>query len=128
MNTNSSSITFYCPNHLKHSFDELTKFKRISRTSIINTLMENWLRNEHQQLKEDDNLQTLLNDVKIRTHQRVVKTKIKPTKGETKSNWFSNKFKEDDLDDEPLIPLSTDTNHNDDWGDISGIGRSDELK
>jgi hypothetical protein len=128
MNTNSSSITFYCPNHLKHSFDELTKFKRISRTSIINTLMENWLRTEHQQLKEDDNLQTLLNDVKIRTHQKIGKSRIKQTKSETKSNWFSNTFRNDDLDDEPLIPLSTDNNHIDDWNDPSGIGRLDELK
>ena len=128
MNTNSSSITFYCPNHLKHSFDELTKFKRISRTSIINTLMENWLRTEHQQLKEDDNLQTLLNDVKLRTHQKIGKSKIKQTKSETKSNWFSNTFRNDDLDDEPLIPLSTDNNHIDDWNDPSGIGRLNELK
>jgi hypothetical protein len=128
MNTNSSSITFYCPNHLKHSFDELTKFKRISRTSIINTLMENWLRTEHQQLKEDDNLQTLLNDVKIRTHQKIGKSRIKQTKSETKSNWFSNTFRNDDLDDEPLIPLSTDNNHIDDWNDPSGIERLNELK
>ena len=128
MNTNSSSITFYCPNHLKHSFDELTKFKRISRTSIINTLMENWLRTEHQQLKEDDNLQTLLNDVKIRTHQKIGKSRIKQTKSETKSNWFSNTFRNDDLDDEPLIPLSTDNNYIDDCNDLSGIGRLDELK
>ena len=128
MNMNSSSITFYCPNHLKHSFDELTKFKRISRTSIINTLMENWLRTEHQQLKEDDNLQTLLNDVKIRTHQKIGKSRIKQTKSETKSNWFSNTFRNDDLDDEPLIPLSTDNNHIDDWNDPSGIERLNELK
>ena len=99
MNTNSSSITFYCPNHLKHSFDELTKFKRISRTSIINTLMENWLRNELHQLKEDDKLQTLLNDVKVRTYQRVLKTQIAPNKLENSSNWFSKNFKNNDLDD-----------------------------
>ena len=90
--------------------------------------MENWLRTEHQQLKEDDNLQTLLNDVKIRTHQRVVKTKIKPSKGETKLNWFSNKSENDDLDDETLIPLSTDPNYKDDWDDISGINRLSKFK
>ena len=90
--------------------------------------MENWLRTEHQQLKEDDNLQTLLNDVKIRTHQKIGKSRIKQTKSETKSNWFSNTFTNDDLDDEPLIPLSTDNNHIDDWNDPSGIGRLDELK
>ena len=126
MNTNSSSITFYCPNHLKHSFDELTKFKRISRTSIINTLMENWLRNEHHQLKEDDKLQILLNDVKVRTHQRVLKTQIAPTKLENSSNWFSKNFKNNDLEDEPLIPMSSDY-HDDDWNDPSGINRLDKF-
>ena len=90
--------------------------------------MENWLRTEHQQLKEDDNLQTLLNDVKIRTHQKIGKSRIKQTKSETKSNWFSNTFTNDDLDDEPLIPLSTDNNHIDDWNDPSGIERLNELK
>jgi hypothetical protein len=90
--------------------------------------MENWLRTEHQQLKEDDNLQTLLNDVKIRTHQKIGKSRIKQTKSETKSNWFSNTFRNDDLDDEPLIPLSTDNNHIDDWNDPSGIERLNELK
>ena len=90
--------------------------------------MENWLRTEHQQLKEDDNLQTLLNDLKIITHHKIGKSKIKQTKSETKSNWFSNTFRNDDLDDEPLIPLSTDNNHIDDWNDPSGIERLNELK
>mgnify|MGYP000140663818 CR=1 FL=1 len=77
MNTNSSSITFYCPNHIKHSFDELVKFKRTNRTSIINNLMENYLRTEHLKIKEDQSLQTLLDDVKLRTHQSVSK-RMKP--------------------------------------------------
>ena len=34
MNTNSSSITFYCPNHLKHSFDE---FKEVINQSWSKT-------------------------------------------------------------------------------------------
>jgi len=122
MNTNSSSITFYCPNHLKTSFDDLVKFKRISRTSIINTLMEQWLRSEHQQLKEDDKLQSLLNDVKLRSH----KNKSFRTQPSSKRPTPSTDGYFDD-DDKPMIPLKSDY-HNDDWSDVSGLGRLGELK
>lgn len=128
MNTNSSSITFYCPNHIKHSFDELVKFKRTNRTSIINNLMENYLRTEHLKIKEDQSLQTLLDDVKLRTHQSVSK-RMKPKTTPNRSNqWLSKRI---DIDDEePMIPLSSDNqhNHNDDWNDISGIDRLWKLK
>ena len=33
-------INFNIPNYLKHDFDELAKFKRVSRTSILNRLIE----------------------------------------------------------------------------------------
>ena len=67
-NTNSSSITFYCPNNLKTNFDDLVKFKRISRTSIINLLMEKWIRSEYEMMKKDDQIQSLIRDVKVRHH------------------------------------------------------------
>ena len=63
-NPQSSSITFYCPNHIKNGFDELVRFKRISRTSIINHLMENWLRKEYQQLKVDEQMVSVMEKVK----------------------------------------------------------------
>ena len=116
MNTNSSSITFYCPNHLKNSFDDLVKFKRISRTSIINTLMENWLRSEHQQLKEDNKLQSLLNEVKLRSHKN---KPLKPT---------PQKQMVDEYDEPPMIPMSNDEHFKDDWSDVSGIGWLSKLK
>ena len=83
-NMNSSSITFYCPNHLKNSFDELVRFKRISRTSIINYLMENWMRTEYQKLKDDEKITDLIENVKQKNE---VKSEIqKPTQWSVKSN------------------------------------------
>ena len=69
MNINHSSITFYCPTHLKTSFDELIKFKRVSRTSIINFLMEQYLRNEFDLLKKDNQISKFISDVKLRNHK-----------------------------------------------------------
>ena len=71
MNTQSqhSSITFYSPNQLKSSLDELVKFKRISRTSIINNLIEHYVRSEFQMMKEDKKILSFIADLKLRSHQ-----------------------------------------------------------
>ena len=45
-------INFNIPNYLKHDFDELAKFKRVSRTSILNRLIELYCRNEFRELEE----------------------------------------------------------------------------
>ena len=86
-NMNSSSITFYCPNHLKNSFDELVRFKRISRTSIINYLMENWMRNEYQKLKDDEQISDLIENVKQKT--KIQKDDPKPNQWSVKSKQLS---------------------------------------
>ena len=85
-NMNSSSITFYCPNHLKNSFDELVRFKRISRTSIINYLMENWMRTEYQKLKDDEQISDLIENVKSKNIiQKNQITNDRPTQWSVKS-------------------------------------------
>lgn len=113
-NTNHSSITFYCPNHLKTSFDELVKFKRISRTSIINHLMENYVRTEYKMMEEDNKIVSFINDLKLRNH------KNKPPK--------INTIKENDYEP-PMIPTLDDNDlSKDDWSDISGLNRFWSLK
>ena len=67
--TDHQLVTFNVPHHLLNNFDELRKFKRVSRTSMILNLMERFVRSEFQQLKEDDNLNIFLNDVKLRSSQ-----------------------------------------------------------
>lgn len=112
MNTisNHSSITFYSPIHLKQSFDELVKFKRSSRTSILNFLMEQYVRTETKLLSEDKEVNSFLNDLKVRHHQnRPPKIKVQ---------------KDDEL---PMIPQSSDF-LDDNWDDVSGVGFLRRLK
>ena len=46
-------MTFNIPLHLKSVFDELSSIKRVSKTSIINSLIENYCRQERQNLIQD---------------------------------------------------------------------------
>tara|TARA_X000000950_G_C13785664_1_gene607111 strand:- start:627 stop:830 length:204 start_codon:yes stop_codon:yes gene_type:complete len=46
-------MTFNIPIHLKSIFDELSSFKCVSKTSIINSLIENYCRQERQNLIQD---------------------------------------------------------------------------
>ena len=46
-------INFNIPKNLKYRFDRLVKFKGVSRTSILNRLVEDWVRDETKQLEED---------------------------------------------------------------------------
>lgn len=95
-NTNSSSITFYCPNNLKTNFDDLVKFKRISRTSIINLLMEKWIRSEYEMMKKDDQIQSLIRDVKGRHHiNKPIKVKL--TEQQQSDHW-----------EPPMVPTFSD--------------------
>ena len=107
-NPNSSSITFYCPNYLKNTFDELVKFKRLSRTSIINYLMEEYVRKEHKSLKEDNQLSKLINDVKLRNHKNKYSPKVNEP---TKPTQWSVQKRTDDYEP-PMIPSFDDDN---DW-------------
>jgi len=62
-------INFNVPNYLITNFDELVRFKRISRTSMLIRLMESYVRSEFDRLKEDDKINHLIRDVKLRNHQ-----------------------------------------------------------
>ena len=58
-------ISLNVPNYLKTNFDNMVKFKRISRTSMLVRLMETFLRYELKQMKSDkENLQSLNIDPK----------------------------------------------------------------
>jgi len=46
-------MTFNIPLHLKSIFDELSSFKCVSKTSILNSLIETYCRQERQKLIQD---------------------------------------------------------------------------
>lgn len=53
-------INFNVPNNLKYNLDRLSKFKNVTRTSILNRLIEEWVRHETKQLEEDGRIYELM--------------------------------------------------------------------
>ena len=53
MHKSYTLMTFNIPIHLKSIFDELSSFKCISKTSILNSLIETYCRQERQNLIQD---------------------------------------------------------------------------
>lgn len=59
-------VNFNVPNYLINNFDEMVKFKRMSRTSTLIGLMELWLRSEVKKVESDNNFNNLIMDMKLR--------------------------------------------------------------
>ena len=53
MHKSYTLMTFNIPIHLMSIFDELSSIKCVSKTSIINSLIENYCRQERQNLIQD---------------------------------------------------------------------------
>ncbi len=53
MHKSYTLMTFNIPLHLKSIFDELSSIKGISKTSILNSLIEKYCRQERQNLIQD---------------------------------------------------------------------------
>jgi len=53
-------INFNIPNYLKENLDDLTRFKNVSRTSILNRLIENYCRVEFKYIEEDGRFRDML--------------------------------------------------------------------
>jgi len=106
-------VNFNVPNYLIKNFDNLVKFKRVSRTSMLVHLMENYLRTEQQKLKEDKNLNDLVTHLRVQNKSEIInemKEQYEPPmipKISDKRSW-----------DDHLNDMSKD-----DWSDISGIDR-----
>jgi len=54
------------PNYLKNNFDELVRFKQVSRTSILNHMIETFCRTEYALLQDDNRINELIMNVKKR--------------------------------------------------------------
>ena len=57
-------INFNMPAYLKESLDDLAAFKTVSRTSILNRLIENYIRVEHKYIEEDGRFRDMLSKAK----------------------------------------------------------------
>ena len=86
-------INFNVPNYLINNFDNLVKFKRVSRTSMLVRLIETYLREELLQIKKDNELSESFK--KIRDKFDKPKTIVKK--------------------EEPMIPYSNDEEMNENF-------------
>ena len=87
---NHKLINFNAPNYLIQNFDNLVRFKRVSRTSMLVHLIETYCRSEQKRLKEDNQLNQMVVEL---TDRNATPTKV---------DW-----------EPPMIPYSSD----DDWED-----------
>lgn len=102
-------INFNVPNYLITNFDNLVKFKRVSRTSMLIHLMESYIRTEKKNMEDDDTLNLMINDLSVRNKKDLKK----------------------EIDEElepPMIPTFRDDLNNDDWEDVSGVGWMRSMK
>ena len=97
LSTNYKLINFNVPNYLITKFDNLVKFKRISRTSMLLRLMETYLRDELTQMKKDNELTNSFKSIKKKyeTPKKVIKEE--PMIPHSTDNDMDNEFWEDRL-------------------------------
>ena len=95
-------VNFNVPKYLIINFDNLVRFKRVSRTSMLVRLMEDYLRSEHQKMKDDGSLNLMIKDIGQRNREDR-KNDIKKDIREVRAEY-----------EPPMIPISSDYD-NDDW-------------
>lgn len=108
-------INFNVPNYLITNFDNLVRFKRVSRTSMLIHLMESYIRTEKRRMEDDDTLNLMITDISVRN------------KKDIKKELIGLKREIDEELEPPMIPLTNDL-HNDDWDDVSGVGWMSSMK
>lgn len=110
-------INFNVPKYLITNFDSLVRFKRVSRTSMLVRLMEDYIRSERRLMEEDNSLNQMIRDIEVRNKNSMKKEMI-----------GLRREVEEELEP-PMVPYSSDnrswddyTNDqsNDDWSDING--------
>lgn len=98
-------INFNVPIYLIKNFDQLMRFKRVSRTSMLIRLMEDYLRSETKQMKEDGSLNEMLNTIS-KNNREDLKQQLRNDLRQIKEEW-----------EPPMIPISNDFDINMDWED-----------
>ena len=66
MEAQTTLINFNIPDHLKTHLDRLVKFKGVSRTSVLNRLIEDWIRTEESLLVKDNKINDLISMLECR--------------------------------------------------------------
>ena len=95
-------VNFNVPKYLIINFDNLVRFKRVSRTSMLVRLMEDYLRSEHQKMKDDGSLNLMINDIGKRNRD------------DLKKEIRNDIIKVREEYEPPMIPMISDYD-NEDW-------------
>ena len=105
-------INFHIPNHLKYHLDRLVKFKNISRTSLINRLIEDYVRSEEKQLEQDTRIHQLMMDLEVKNPTPILKNKSNHTQQRLQRLCLHKTHQTENISenffDEPIEPLSGD--------------------
>ena len=78
LSNNHKLINFNVPNYLINNFDNLIKFKRVSRTSLLVRLIETYLREELLLMKKDNELSESFKKIKDKFDKPKTLIKEKP--------------------------------------------------
>ena len=65
----SRLINFNAPKYLINNFDNLVRFKRVSRTSMLIHLMDWWMRKELKEMEKDNTFNKMLDELSQRNQQ-----------------------------------------------------------
>lgn len=95
-------INFNIPKHLKYHLDRLSNFKGVSRTSILNRLVEDYVRTEEKRLEEDGKIYEMMSKLENTIERQV----LRQTQPEKKRAWEDSYY---DSKDEP-VPFLTSSN------------------
>ena len=99
-------INFNIPKNLKYHLDRLSKFKGVSRTSILNRLIEEWVRDETKQLEEDGRIYELMSKLEGTIERSVLRTV-------TPHSHQNGSWEKSYEDDSPPLPIFS--THDDRW-------------
>lgn len=94
--TNHKLINFNVPQYLIKNFDNLVRFKRVSRTSMLISLMETYIREENQRIIDDRSLNRLITDIEEK-NQRSLTKELRQTVEAVKEEY-----------EPPMIPMTSD--------------------
>lgn len=107
-------INFNVPKYLINNFDNLVRFKRVSRTSVLIHLMENYIRMEKQRMEDDNSLNLMIKDIEMRNKESL-KHQMMDLRKEVENEL-----------EPPIVPMLSDTSWDDhfdeDENDPSGVG------
>ena len=111
-------VNFNVPKYLIKNFDNLVRFKRVSRTSMLVHLMEHYIRSEKKRIEEDGDLTSLINNIEMR-NRKTIKEEMVGLHREIEEEF------------EPPVPptIPDEPDHSrDNWSDPTGLSRLWNLR